>query len=312
MNAGHEFAPVCPFVVAVLFMTPELKRIWTIGMSYGHPVIARELAHDPLPTEPPEPTVLLAAERARRRVVDSMVIHMGHSGLNSQREPHTALAVPREHRGREAVLGLIGDVQRLLFILDLDYGCYRAEDFVLCDSHVVRHVGKDVRRQHLAIGQAAQQLARALLPCARDAGQMTAQLLLVDHWSDRHRWIARITVFERLYVSNEAIDELIVDARVYDDPVRAHADLALMEETADDSRPYRMFQVGIVEDDERRVAAELQRHSLELWGLDRKRTNMSAHSRRTRERDQPGNRVRGEWITNLRDRPDDDVENTRR
>src|SRR5579859_2131932 len=141
---------------------------------------------------------------------------------------------------------------------------------------------------------------------------MTAQLLLVDHWSDGDRWIARITVFERLHVSNEAIDELIVNTRVHDDPVRAHANLALMEKTADDGRPYRMFQVGIVEDNERRVAAELQRHPLELRSLHRERTDMSAHRRRARKRDQAGNRVRGEWITDLRERADDDVEEARR
>src|SRR5260370_10253773 len=140
---------------------------------------------------------------------------------------------------------------------------------------------------------------------------MTAQLFLVDHWSDGHRWIARIAIFERLHVSKEAIDELIVDARLYDDPVRAHADLALMEETADHSRPYRMFQVGIVEDDERRVAAEFQCHPLELRGLHRQRTDMSAHPCRTRERDQAGNRVRGERITDLRTWADDDVRETR-
>src|SRR5260370_23240326 len=114
---------------------------------------------------------------------------------------------------------------------------------------------------------------------------MTAQLLLVDHRPDGHRWVARVAVFERLHVSGEAIDELIVDARIDDDPVRAHADLALVEETADDRRPYRMFQVGIVEDDELRVAADLQCHPLELRGLHRQRTDMSAHPRRTRERD---------------------------
>src|SRR5260370_26508058 len=88
MNAGHEFARV------------NLKRIGTIGMADRHPVIARKFAQDPLSAEPPESTVLLATEGAGRRVVDTMVINMGHSGLNSQREPHTTLAVPREHRGR--------------------------------------------------------------------------------------------------------------------------------------------------------------------------------------------------------------------
>src|SRR5258708_39443605 len=121
MNAVHEFAPVCPFADALGFVT-EQKGIGTIGMSDGPPVISGKFAQDPLPAEPPKPTVLLAAEGTCRRVVDTMVIHMGHSGLNLQREPHTAFAVPGEHRGPPAVLGLIGDVQRLLCILDLDNG----------------------------------------------------------------------------------------------------------------------------------------------------------------------------------------------
>src|SRR5271170_3467683 len=84
---------------------------------------------------------------------------------------------------------------------------------------------------------------------------MTAQLLFVDNWSDGHGWIARIAIFERLHAGGETIDELVVDARVHDDPVRAHADLALMQEAADNGRADRMLQIGIVEDDKRRVPA---------------------------------------------------------
>src|SRR5260370_16590205 len=84
---------------ALLLVTPELKRIRTMGVSDGHPVITRKFAQDPLSTKPPEPTVLLAAERARRRVVDSMVIYMRHSGLTSQRAPNTALPLPPQHPG---------------------------------------------------------------------------------------------------------------------------------------------------------------------------------------------------------------------
>src|SRR5579859_6298442 len=105
-------------------LAKNLERIGTIGMSDGHPVVACKFAQDPLPTEPPKPAVLLAAEGTRRCVVDTMVVDMGHSGLHLQRESHTTLAIPREHGGRQTVLGLIGDVQRPLFILDLDDGCY--------------------------------------------------------------------------------------------------------------------------------------------------------------------------------------------
>ena len=111
-------------------------------------------------------------------------------------------------------------------------------------------------------------------------------------------------------MGGEAIDELVVDACIHDDPVRAHADLALVQELTDNGRPHRMFQVGIVEDDERRVPAELQRHSLELRGLHRERPYMSPYPRRTSERDQARNGVRRERIADFGDWADDDVEKT--
>ena len=45
---------------------------------------------------------------------------------------------------------------------------------------------EDVRRQHLAVGDATQQLTRAILLRTLDAGEMAAQLLFVDDWSDGH------------------------------------------------------------------------------------------------------------------------------
>src|ERR1700738_4058537 len=73
-----------------------------------------------------------------------------------------------------------------------------------------------------------------------------------------------------------------------------------------------MLQIGIVEDDKRRVPAELQRHSLELADLHRERPDMSPHPRRASERDQARNRVRRERIADFGDWADDDVEKTGR
>jgi hypothetical protein len=61
-------------------------------MPHGHPMIARKFVQHPLATEPPEPAVLLATERACRPVVDTVVIHTGHSRDAIARNPIIGIA----------------------------------------------------------------------------------------------------------------------------------------------------------------------------------------------------------------------------
>jgi hypothetical protein len=69
-------------------------------------MIARKFVQHPLAIEPPEPAVLLATERACRPVVDTVVIHMGHSRDAIARNPIIGIAgccARRERRcGRAA------------------------------------------------------------------------------------------------------------------------------------------------------------------------------------------------------------------
>ena len=49
-----------------------------------------------------------------------------------------------------------------------------------------------------------------------------------------------------------------------DDPARRHADLALVEERAERRRVDRVVEVGVGEDDQRVVAAELEHDALQV------------------------------------------------
>ena len=62
---------------------------------------------------------------------------------------------------------------------------------------------------------------------------------------------------------DQLLEELVVDAVLDEDPVRGDAGLAGVAVLAEDRARDRLVDVGVVEDDERRVAAELERDLLQ-------------------------------------------------
>src|SRR6185295_9276210 len=64
---------------------------------------------------------------------------------------------------------------------------------------------------------------------------------------------------------DESRYELLVDAVLDEDPVRGDARLTAVAELADERAGDRCLEIGVVEDDERGVAAELERHLLHLF-----------------------------------------------
>src|SRR5205085_10454302 len=65
---------------------------------------------------------------------------------------------------------------------------------------------------------------------------------------------------------DEVRDEVVVDAVLHEDPVRRDARLPAVSVLADQRPGDGGVEVGVVEDDERRVAAELERDLLHLLG----------------------------------------------
>jgi hypothetical protein len=59
-------------------------------------------------------------------------------------------------------------------------------------------------------------------------------------------------------------DKLIGDRLVDDDPLRRHADLTLIHEGAENGGIDRTVDIGVVEDDQRRLAAKLEKGRLQI------------------------------------------------
>src|SRR5262245_26672009 len=90
------------------------------------------------------------------------------------------------------------------------------------------------------------------------------ELLLVDDRPDGDIGVLRIADLERARTLDELVDEGVVHALVDDDAVDGHADLSLMRPLAKRRRLRSRVDVGIVEYDEGRVAAELETRALDV------------------------------------------------
>src|ERR1700756_1577069 len=88
-------------------------------------------------------------------------------------------------------------------------------------------------------------------------------LLGVYEWSDHRVGLVWITNLQPARAFNESFDKAIIERSVDNDPVGAHADLALVWESSDDRTRDGPIQISIVEHDAGRVAAKLQCHALE-------------------------------------------------
>jgi hypothetical protein len=64
----------------------------------------------------------------------------------------------------------------------------------------------------------------------------------------------------------ELLDEGVGHGVDHDDPLGRHADLALVHERAEGGGLDGLVEVGVVQHEQRRLAAQLQQHGLEVLG----------------------------------------------
>ena len=113
-----------------------------------------------------------------------------------------------------------------------------------------------MRRKHQSLRRAAEDLPRSPCPRLLDALEQPLQALPVDERTDGGIRLRRVSALQRGDAGLEAIDELVMDRRVHDEPVDRHADLPLMEKLAEDGTADGEIEVGIREHHARAVAAE--------------------------------------------------------
>src|SRR5688572_7947568 len=117
--------------------------------------------------------------------------------------------------------------------MDLDDADHGAEQLLGSDRHVIRRVDEDVRRKYETLRRPAEDLPRSRGPRLLDALEQPLQLLPVDDRTNDRILVRRVPALQTADAGLEAIDELVVDRGVHDEPVDRHADLALMEKLAE-------------------------------------------------------------------------------
>ena len=170
-------------------------------------------------------------------------------------------------------------------------GRHRAEELLPGDRHVVRHVGEHVGREDEPLRLAAHHLAGALRAGLLDVLPEALQLVsLITGPITVSSSLGLPTFRPRTRSAKRSTNSSWTFASTIE-AVRRHADLALVQELAEDGRVDGEVQVGVVEDDGRAVPAQLEGHLLEI-GL---RAASSAMCRPTAvepgERDHPRHRM---------------------
>ena len=148
-----------------------------------------------------------------------------------------------------------------------------AEDLFLCDAHVVRDVAED-RRLHEpacpALGRvvalATEQQRRAFLARHVDVVEPFRELRRGRYRPDLRGRVYRIAHAGGTRDRQQLLDEALVDAVLHQQARARDAGLTRRREDAGDRTKDCLLQVGILEDDVGRLAAQPHRGVLEVAG----------------------------------------------
>ena len=202
-----------------------------------------------------------AAERDLRFIAHRRAVDVADAGFDALGDRHRAHDVAAENGGGKSIFGVVGDAHGFVDALDADDRFHRPEALFRIDAHRRIDAVEQSRFDDGAVALAAAGEHRALggrildqriHPLGRGAIEQRAE----------HDMGARIAGLQGLRLGREFGDEFIRDRFIDDDAFGRHADLALVHIGAERGGVDRRIDVGVVEDEQRRLAAELQQDGL--------------------------------------------------
>src|SRR4051794_27096192 len=211
--------------------------------------------------------LLVAAERGER--VEGAAIDLDLAGADPLRHTDRPVLVRRPDAAGEAVVGVVGDPNCVvLALVGLDRQ-HRAEDLLLGDRHLRRHLGEDGGADEVALvealrrrGTAGEQL-RSFGLALLDVAAHALALSLGDEWAKPRTVLEGVARGEALRcLGGDLLGFGQLLAR-HQHPGQGAAGLARVEVALADPVGHSLAQVGVVEDHVRRLAAELHRDRLD-------------------------------------------------
>src|SRR5262245_7190744 len=205
-----------------------------------------------------------AAERRRGVVVDGLVVDMDDPGRDLLSDLPAAHDIPRDdaqtqpvRRGPRHLDGVVDRAVR-------PYRCDRAEDLLGVRRTVLVDVGQHRGPVVQPVIRAAGGEPGATLDALGDEHVDSVALPFVDDRPEGNLAGVRIADLQLVGLRGEQVD--VVDGETLRHQVapRRHADLPLMQPRPPGAESDGRVEIGIVEDQQRRVAAQLQMDPLEL------------------------------------------------
>ncbi|MNF49447.1 hypothetical protein D3C84_307180 [compost metagenome] len=179
--------------------------------------------------------------------------------------------------GRQAILGVVGQLQGFGLILEWNQAHHRAKDFFLGNAHLVVHIGEHRRLDELALGEVRRQVGRTLQAASEEGGALfdtdldvAGDLVVMglgDHRADLGFRILRVANDQAFGASGKFGDELRINAFLDEDPATGGAAFAVQREDGEQRRVQRAFQVRVFENQHRRLAAQLHGVLFQACGL---------------------------------------------
>src|SRR5580704_12522536 len=227
-------------------------------------------APEALGPELPADTRFLEPTEGRRKVDRGERVE--HVGARAHLARHTeaAVVVVRPDRSAEAVVRVVGDLDCVVVPVVRDHDEHRPENLLLGDLHLVVDVGEDGRLDVPTLGEVAAARApaadghrRALFASAVEVALDTRPLPLGDDRPDLGRGVHGVTDLHGGYARDHRVDDLGVAGTRCEDPRLRDASLPVVHDGVGQQCRDRRGQIGVIENDRRRLAAELERAALE-------------------------------------------------
>ena len=258
--------------------------------------------------------VLVAAE-GQVGAVRGAAVDAEATGADALGHGERVLDRAGEHATGQAVLAVVGDAHRVVLVVERDDHEDRAEDLLLGDRHGVVDVGEQRRLDPPALGELVAggpssadgqrgALGLPLLDVAEDA----VALLGRDHRAHDHVGSLRVAVGHGGEHALEHLDALLVARAGQQHPGLDGAALAGVEAGAH-AHQRGEAEVGVVEHDRGRLAAELEEDA--LHGGRALLHDALAHRGRAGERDHVDLRRQRELLADEVVRRRDDVDDAR-
>ena len=246
----------------------------------------------------------------------SQGVHQHATGNNLLCHASRAVHIAAQHHRAQAVLGIVGNGDRLRLVLIRDDAQHRAENLVAGNGHPIVHAGKQRRTHKPAVPRAfrspfaARQQARPFFDSFADIALHPQPLLFADHRADVCRAVARVAGFHCRHGLRQRGFDLRL-ARVRHQNARpGHARLPAVHKPGLDHQRDRPREIHIIQQDRRRFTAQLQRDALKA--LCRVAQDRLAGIRGTGERDFRDVRMAAEGLAHRLAASGDDVKHARR